>query len=744
MDMECNSREIFKKQIERLQRRIDELENENRLLKNSVQIKNEEHHGDIDQTSYQQLLATEQQLRASNQQLMATEQQLRASNQQLMATEQQLRASNQLLQASNQQLKATSDMLRQNEELYRATFEQAAVGIARVGSGGKWLEVNQKLCNIVGYSRDELRMTNFQDITHPDDLNNDLSFFNQMRADKIQTYSMEKRYFRKDGSIVWVNLTVGAVRKFDRSIKYLISVIKDITERKQAETALRDNEEQFRHFFEHLTIGVAVYEAVGDGKDFLFINMNPAGQKLSKVSIDEIRGERLTKIFPGVRDLGLFAALQNTWRNGQPAHIPFKQYQDENITQWVENRIFRLPSEKVVAIYDDRTEIMRLEERLSQAQKMESIGKLAGGVAHDFNNMLGVILGHAEFALEKTQEHHDLYHNLKEIQTAAQRSADLTRQLLTFARKEIISPRQLDLNNTLESMLVMLRRLIGEDIDLIWNPAAHTCPVKMDPSQIDQILTNLCVNARDAISGVGKLTIETGRQTFDAEYGREHPGFVPGDFVLLAVSDNGCGMDKDTMKNLFEPFYTTKEVGKGTGLGLATVYGIVKQNNGFINVYSEPGQGTTFRIYLPRYLSTTQTLDKKTSDKINLDGTETILLVEDEPSILKMTCMMLERMGYKVFTASTPGKAIDLAREHDGEIHLLMTDVVMPEMNGRDLARNMLSLYPNLKQLFMSGYTANVIAHHGVLDKAVQFIQKPFSKQDLAIKVREALDEDNL
>ncbi|MDZ7663771.1 MAG: ATP-binding protein [Desulfotignum sp.] len=231
---------------------------------------------------------------------------------------------------------------------------------------------------------------------------------------------------------------------------------------------------------------------------------------------------------------------------------------------------------------------------------MESVGRLAGGVAHDFNNMLGVILGHAEFALEKAEENHDLYADLKEIQTAARRSADLTKQLLAFARKQIIAPKMLDLNDTVESMLNMLRRLIGEDINLSWNPGKRLWPVKMDPSQIDQILANLCVNARDAIAGVGKLTIETGMKTFDPAYCAEHAGFIPGDFVMLAVSDDGCGMDKKTLNSLFEPFFTTKDVGKGTGLGLATVYGIVKQNNGFINVYSEPDHGTTFKIYLPR------------------------------------------------------------------------------------------------------------------------------------------------
>ncbi|MCF8090355.1 MAG: response regulator, partial [Desulfotignum sp.] len=373
-------------------------------------------------------------------------------------------------------------------------------------------------------------------------------------------------------------------------------------------------------------------------------------------------------------------------------------------------------------------------------QKMESVGRLAGGVAHDFNNMLGVILGHTELALLQADEHHELHGDLKEIQKAANRSADITKQLLAFARKQTISPRQLDLNDTVERMLNMLRRLIGEDIDLVWQPSAHLWPVKMDPSQIDQILANLCVNARDAIGGVGKLTIETGKKSFDEEYCSEHPGFIPGDFVLLAVSDNGCGMDKEVLDNLFEPFFTTKDVGKGTGLGLATIFGIVKQNNGFINVYSEPGQGSTFRIYLPRLVVDEDTDNAVPDKKAVAGGTETILLVEDEPSILRMTRMMLERKGYTVLYAASPSEAVKKAKNHSGAIDLLMTDVVMPEMNGRDLSEKITDHYPGIRLLFMSGYTANVIAHHGILEKGVAFMQKPFSMAELAEKLRDVLD----
>jgi len=382
----------------------------------------------------------------------------------------------------------------------------------------------------------------------------------------------------------------------------------------------------------------------------------------------------------------------------------------------------------------------KLQAQLAQAQKMESVGRLAGGVAHDFNNMLGVILGHTELALEDLDPRQSLFADLHEIRKAAERSADLTRQLLAFARKQTISPKVLDLNETVEGTLKMLRRLIGEDIELAWRPGHNVGPVRIDPSQIDQILANLCVNARDAIGNTGTIAIETSSAIFDDAYCAQNLGFLPGHYALLAVSDNGCGMDKNMLKNLFEPFFTTKEIGKGTGLGLATVYGIVKQNSGFINVYSELGQGSTFRIYLPQYAQEAIPIPQESPVERLAQGRETILLVEDEPAILRLANTMLQRLGYAVIAASSPGEAMRLAAAHPTEIHLLMTDVVMPEMNGRDLAERLLPLHPDLKRLFMSGYTADVIAHHGVLDEGVHFIEKPFSIRDLGAKIRDVLD----
>ncbi|MEI6703631.1 MAG: ATP-binding protein, partial [Deltaproteobacteria bacterium] len=327
------------------------------------------------------------------------------------------------------------------------------------------------------------------------------------------------------------------------------------------------------------------------------------------------------------------------------------------------------------------------------------------------------------------------------ILTAAERSAALTRQLLAFARKQAIAPKVIDLNKTVSGMLNMLQRLIGENMHLTWKPAPGLWPVKMDPSQIDQIMANLCVNARDAITDVGMITIETVNSTVDANDSTFLKYIEPGKYVCLIVSDNGSGIDKETVAHIFEPFYTTKELGKGTGLGLATVYGIVKQNNGFINVHSEPGHGTIFTIYLPRYIGENgHTLLRGDVSKLPPRGHGTILLVEDEPAILRMASMMLEGQGYTVLVAEAAAEAIHLSKEHIGKINMLISDVVMPDMNGRDLAKEVLLLNPQIKCLFMSGYTADVIAQHGVLDEGVHFIQKPFSLPDLATKVREVLD----
>jgi len=382
-----------------------------------------------------------------------------------------------------------------------------------------------------------------------------------------------------------------------------------------------------------------------------------------------------------------------------------------------------------------------LKNQLLHAQKMESVGRLAGGVAHDYNNALSVIIGFTELAMDHVGSNESLKEHLAEVFKAATRATDITRQLLAFARKQAIAPMAIDLNRNIGGMLKMLRRLIGEDIELTWRPGEELWPVKMDPSQLDQILANLCVNARDAIEGTGKVTIETGKITLGEEYCNAHAGFVPGEYVVLIVSDNGGGMEKDVLDHIFEPFFTTKAVDEGTGLGLATVYGIVKQNNGFVNAYSELGRGTTIRVYLQRHSEIPDEPEVRGPGDVPVAHGETVLLVEDDLAILKLTQRMLHGLGYTVLTAGEPEEALKQAEGYSGEIHVLVTDVIMPGMNGRELAGQLLRFRPNVSALYMSGYTADVIAHHGVLEKDVHFIQKPFSKMGLATAIRTALGE---
>jgi PAS domain S-box-containing protein len=564
--------------------------------------------------------------------------------------------------------------------------------------------------------------------------------------DEGGAYELESRFTTTKGRKLWVRTTGRAVMEKGRVVR-VVGSIQDVTDSKRAEQALRESEIRFRALFENAPLP---YQSLNEKGFFLDVNrkwLDTLGYEKDEV-VGRWFGDFLGQGFVEHFDRNFPMFKQACAIDGVEFDMVKK---DGQVIQVAFNGRIQLDGEGrfvcTHCIFVDITERRRAEEerdklhsQLLQAQKMESVGRLAGGVAHDFNNMLGVIMGHAELALDEIDPAQSIFKDLQEIRKAAQRSADLTRQLLAFARKQTVNPKVLDINETVEGMLKMLRRLIGEDIQLAWLPVADLWTIKVDPAQIDQILANMCVNARDAIAGVGKVTIETKNVTFDASYCAAHADFPPGDFVLLAVSDNGCGMDKDVLGKVFEPFFTTKEMGKGTGLGLATVYGIVKQNNGFINVYSEPGQGTTFKIYLPRtevQVFEEQTLQREQKD---LKGAETILLVEDEESILALAKAILERHGYKVLPARSPIEAMHAAQAHPDRIHLLITDVVMPGMNGKDLNEKLGALKPGLKCIFMSGYTANVIAHHGILDEGIHFIQKPFSVKAIAEKVREVLD----
>lgn len=526
---------------------------------------------------------------------------------------------------------------------------------------------------------------------------------------------------------------------FQTAPENMVAVFADITRRKQAEADLVENISRFKALFNATSDAVLLIRP--DGL-ILDLNENAAGRR--GLGVDGMMGKNLFDF------LAPDAAKQR--RNAVSRVMEARklvQYEEERNGKVYSIRLFPVLNEQgevvqIAGFSRDITEIkqaelekMNLESRLHQAQKMEAIGRLAGGVAHDFNNMLGVIISSAEFAREQVKTG-PVFNCLQGILSAAERSADLTRQLLAFARKQAIVPKVLDLNDVIENMLKILRRLIGENIDLDWRPSRELWPVMMDPSQVDQIMANLCVNARDAIPETGVVIIKTLNRSIGPDYCATHPDWVPGDYVMLEVADDGCGMSKEILASVFEPFFTTKE-GKGTGLGLATVYGIVRQNNGFIHVYSEPGRGTAFHLYLPRHQAAPGDAAGPAQSRPPDRGNETVLLVEDEAMFLEVVTRRLEKIGYKVLAAGGPGEAIRLARENAGVIDLLITDVVMPEMSGRDLARRITAMHPETQCLFMSGYTADVIAHQGVLEEGIQFIHKPFTIKDLAAKIRETL-----
>jgi PAS domain S-box-containing protein len=522
------------------------------------------------------------------------------------------------------------------------------------------------------------------------------------------------------------------INAFQTVPSHMAVFFSDITNRKRAEAAFAREATRLRILFEQSPDGILII----DTKTLRFLDFNTKAheqlgytrEEFAKLTVADVEALETTEDIRAriaqVMDKGgvSFETIQRN-RQGELRNV--------HVTTQI---VHDLDHSYYQAIWRDITDQKQLEEErnrlqqhLTQAQKMESIGRLAGGVAHDFNNMLGVIIGHTELAINQVLPDTPLHSDLEEIQKAARRSADLTRQLLAFARKQTINPLILNLNDSVSSMLKMLRRLIGENIELLWIPEAERQTIKIDPSQLDQILANLCVNSRDAISAEGKITIRTKNVTISSKQAAILSNAIPGEFILLSISDNGCGMSPEVLNNLFEPFFTTKNIGEGTGLGLATVYGIINQNHGFINAVSELGKGSEFRVYLP--LEDSNPLSASIvpiGDDYHCNG-ETALLVEDEPAVMNMAKRMLQKMGFSVLAFGSPTEAWLKMKEYRDPIHLLITDVVMPGMNGREFAARLMEIRPEIKCLYISGYTADVIAHQGVLDEGVHFIQKPFS-----------------
>ena len=508
-----------------------------------------------------------------------------------------------------------------------------------------------------------------------------------------------------------------------------------------AQEDLRLSELNFRSLVTNAPYGICRCDSAGK-----ILDANPAFLELLGVSsVDQLFGQHIFGLYA---DNDQWFDLADFLRSSEPFKGLTAEWRRKNGT----TTVVRVSGRSVTSGSDgdlvfelfaeDVTERRALEQQLRQSQKMEAIGRLAGGIAHDFNNLLMVISGYSEFLLERLGAEPHLRGPAQEIASAAERASSLTRQLLAFSRKQMLAPRIVNLNDVGTENIKMLTRMIGEDIDLVMVPGSNLWSVRADAGQIDQVIMNLAVNARDAMPSGGKLTIETSNVTLDDDYVRIHAPLRPGDYVMIAISDTGVGIDNDTQSRIFEPFFTTKGT-KGTGLGLSTVYGIIKQSGGYIWVYSEVGRGTTFKIYLPRVASTGETaVQIAPSDEFRKvePGTETILLVEDEANLRYLARQYLEKQGYKVIEAADGAVAMQIAVAHEKVIHLLLTDVIMPGMNGRELAQRISEIRPNVKVLYMSGYTENVIGHNGMLDAGIRLLQKPFNLRDLKIKVREVLD----
>jgi len=554
--------------------------------------------------------------------------------------------------------------------------------------------------------------------------------------------STDDIFVKADGSVEYTRWECRPWYGAEHEIGGIIFYSEVITEIRQVEQELRRSQELFQQFAESAPVGILLAD-----KDHQVVYISRRFTEMFGYTLADIPtvdhwwplacpDTEYRKLVSEAWDVyvqqqtdspekTLPMAAVVTCRDGSRKHIEFR---------------YAATSSLHIIVCFDVTQQIKMEQLLRQSQKIESIGRLAGGVAHDFNNMLGVILGRTEIAMDMIESSHAVQDELKEIMEAASHSADLTKQLLAFSRQQVISPRIIDLNQVIEHMLGILKRIISDDIQLNWVPEKDLAYLKMDPGQINQVLTNLCINSRDAIDGSGTITIETMTASVPRDYQGEDEEEYPGLYVRLSVTDDGCGMDERTREHIFDPFFTTKPIEHGTGLGLSTVYGIIKQNRGFITVDSEPDRGTAVHIYLPSFTEHPEGIAEAQSDAVPAGSGEIILVVEDNPAMLTMTSNMLKRLGYHALPAGTPGEAFSLAEAHKGAISLLITDVMIPEMNGQQLSRKLTETCPGMKTLYMSGFDAQIITRQGVLEEGMHFIQKPFSLREIAEQVNKLLE----
>jgi len=637
------------------------------------------------------------------------------------------------------QLHRTRRRLFDREELFQLITENVADMIAVVDMEGHRLYNSPSYNKVLGYTEEELKSSSSFDQIHADDRNRVRDAAMEARATGVGR-PLEYRIRHKDGTWRVLESRASVIRSRSGEPERLVIVNRDITERKEAEESLRLSESGFRSMIEDAPYGI--YRADIDGR---LLRANPALQKiLGYEKLDELLNVSLPRdIFRNPADFSGLKELLESASEFKDVEVELKRRDGAPITVRCTGRKVKeehqgKPCFDVFA--EDVTERRILERQLRMAGKMEAVGRLSGGIAHDFNNLLGVIIGYSQVLKRKLDSASDLFEPVVEIEKAGHRATALTRQLLAFSRQQILTPSILNVNDLVLDMAKMLPRLLGEDIAISTSLHPELEVVKADQGQIEQVIMNLAVNARDAMPEGGTLRIKTANVELDQAYAWQHAGAKPGHYVMLAVIDSGTGIDPDTLTHIFEPFFTTKEVGKGTGLGLATVYGVVKQSGGYIWVESEPGQGASFQIFLPRVEKPATEITAMTPLVETMGGSETILLVEDSEPLRKLTQSFLESHGFRVLVAQDGQEAIQVESRHSGRIDLLLTDVVMPGMNGRALAERLLSRQPAMRVLYISGYTDSFVARHGVLEQGMVLLHKPFTEEVLVRKVREVLD----
>jgi len=633
------------------------------------------------------------------------------------------------------------ETLRQEQFLVTTLMENVPDSIYFKDAASRFIRINRNLARLFGLSdpAQAVGKTDF-DFFAREHAEAALETEREVMRTGQPVVNLEEMETWPDGSSTWVSSTKMPMRNAAGAIVGTFGISRDITERKQAEEALRRSEAEHRGLVEHAPLGI--YRSTPDGR-LLAVNRALVGM-LGYASPEELLGLSVQDDVYAVPEERERLVAEFAGRAEARTEAQWKRKDGTLVTVCLNVRLVRDSSGRIECfegLVEDVTEQRSLERQFRQAQRLEAVGRLAGGVAHDFNNVLTAITGYSELLLEELPPADPKREDVQEIQAAAQRATALTRQLLAFSRKQVLQTRVLDLNAVVRTLEKMLQRLIGEDVKLEVSLCADLGAVRADPGQLEQVILNLAVNSRDAMPGGGRLTIETANVDFDQPYVREHQGASPGRHVMLAVSDTGIGMDAETQSHIFEPFFTTKEQSTGTGLGLATVYGIVKQSGGHVWVYSEPGGGATFKIYLPRVDEPVEAPGGAVPAQPASRGRETVLVAEDDPSVRRIVTEVLTQKGYRVLQAPDGQAALEMARGEPGEIELLVTDLVMPGMTGRELAEGLARDRRHLRVIYMSGYTDDAVVRHGVLEEGMPYLQKPFTPQALASKVREVLDQ---